>query len=448
MVGCFQSIIKSAENWQNADPRRDFLSAEWVNLEQQGMTVFVPTMVVITQELTSKDQLYGAGAELRTIAESTADYLRLYVDLDEKIKKEKVELQQWHDANPDLDLEMYRGLEWNDSARDDGWEDYVYHVYHSLQNIPSEEATRATIAPEVQILIPKFWAHTQALTRAWFGFRKDLCQYDDQKNQSTSTLISDVCKLMTKAKMQPDNYDEWYSYMKTWLDDFASIRIQWQREIPSEAISVGSSGQGDVGDAISPAEPNPELSGQGDAPDAISGASSGSRTKEEQEAWDRIKGISVPVQTTVGQKMTPTHRFEQWLDAEVKTMRRSFATVGFSHTEQHSQSSAGTSQEIRSFTGDAYKKGPSPNVAWVSKTARKLETYARRVVQYCILSSTGNDEQLAPLQKANIQTILNKYVDILAELTWTPCFISIEFLRIACRSEIDATVLTDADAGS
>ena len=67
------------------------------------------------------------------------------------------------------------------------------------------------------------------------------------------------------------------------------------------------------------------------------------------------------------------------------------------------------------------------------------------MVQYCILSSTGNDEKLAPLQSEDIQTILNKYAHILAELTWTPCFIPIEFLRIACRSELDETVLTDTD---
>ena len=203
LVSCLNSMLKTADGCHDADPRRDFLTAQWVELEQQGENHFVPTMVVITQALQSNDEIYGKALELRTVAETTADYLGLYIELQEKIEKKDAELAQWSQTNPKLDVARYLGYEWEDTRRIDGWDNFVYYEYHMLQRAVPDEQTRDAMALELQTLIPKFWALTQAIVRAWWEFRADLVQYEDQQNQATSTSIGTVCKLMIKHKSSP-----------------------------------------------------------------------------------------------------------------------------------------------------------------------------------------------------------------------------------------------------
>jgi hypothetical protein len=157
LVNCLDVILKSSEHWQDRDPRRDFLSTEWINLEQHGLTLFVPPLAVIVEELTSKNQMHAARAELQIVADNTADLLRLYVSLVEKIETDKAQLAEWLAANRDLPFYNYRGLAWDDPERNDGWPNLIYHSYQSLTTgIGPDETTRDAILPAVQELIPKF----------------------------------------------------------------------------------------------------------------------------------------------------------------------------------------------------------------------------------------------------------------------------------------------------
>ena len=110
----------------------------------------------------------------------------------------------------------YRGLEWTDTDRNDRWPDYDYHCYQSLKSgMDSDATTLAGELPVVREMVSQFWAHAQALGRAWYTFPDGLYSCDDEWNQSISTLVNDVCQLLTTAKMQPSDYEPWYKFLKT-----------------------------------------------------------------------------------------------------------------------------------------------------------------------------------------------------------------------------------------
>ena len=66
-------------------------------------------------------------------------------------------------------------------------------------------------------------------------------------------------------------------------------------------------------------------------------------------------------------------------------------------------------------------------------------------MQFCLLASSGLEDQLAPLRQANIQTMLVKYKRLVDGASWTSCFLPSDFLEIACRAELRPSCLT-ADA--
>ncbi len=56
-------MVKMAErsrDWTDADPLNDFASTLWLNLEQQGDSVYVAPTVTIAQDLTDPQQMVGA----------------------------------------------------------------------------------------------------------------------------------------------------------------------------------------------------------------------------------------------------------------------------------------------------------------------------------------------------------------------------------------------------
>ena len=247
-------------------------------------------------------------------------------------------------------FERYSGLTWTDSDRNDGWPDWENHQYQVLvSGLGSDETTSTAELPVVKELIPQFWAHTQALAKAWYTFTDGLHSHDDEWNQSVSTLIHSVCQLARAANMLPEDYEPWYKFLKVWIDNFTAARLQRMkdREVPAEVISVGSAGQGNAGGVSPLAEPSSALSGQGDASEEISGASSGSMSeeqkaqqREQQEAWARIHGTPPPKESTAGVVKKVTHRYEQWLEGELKANRGKLDPGDLPPTDQYFQSDA------------------------------------------------------------------------------------------------------------
>ncbi len=86
--------------------------------------------------------------------------------------------------------------------------------------------------------------------------------------------------------------------------------------------------------------------------------------------------------------------------------------------------------------------GPAPNEAWVKSSTMKFQIYVRGVVQFCLLASSGLEDQLAPLRQANIQTIRIKYKRLRSDASWTSSFLPSECLDLACSAEIRHWVLT------
>ncbi len=116
-------------------------------------------------------------------------------------------------------------------------------------------------------------------------------------------------------------------------------------------------------------------------------------------------------------------------------------------SEKYCKSDAAKRGEKQSFTGStADAKGPAPNEAWVTMSKMKFQIYVRRVVQFCLLASSGLEDQLAPLRQANIQTMLAKYKRLVDGALWASCLLPVDFLEVACRAELLPTCLsTDAE---
>ncbi len=310
-------------------------------MEQQGDTAFAATQVVVVEDLTSKDQMHSARATLQIVADNTADHLRLLIKLNEQIGQAEGKLEQWLRANGKKDwcvFENYSGLAWEDPNRNDGWPDWEYHQYQVLKSgLGSDQTTSTAEIPVVKELVPQFWAHTQALAKAWYTFPDGLYSHDDEWNQSVSALVHSVCQLTRAANMLPPDYEPWYKFMKAWIEDFAATRIKRMatRESPAEVISAGSAGQGDAGGVIPTANPSPALSGQGDSSGVIPGDSTGSMSEEQKtqkreqlEAWARIYGTPPPQESTAGVVTKETHRFEQWLEGQLQANRDKLAQQG------------------------------------------------------------------------------------------------------------------------
>ena len=156
--------------------------------------------------------------------------------------------------------------------------DYEYHEYQTIQSgLNAEQGTKAWELPQVNALVPQFWAHAQVVAKSWYTFTNGLHSHDDEWNQTVSKQIHNVCQMMKTAKMLPSDYEQWYGFMKAWIDDIAATRINLlaSREVSGEVISTGSAGQGDAGGVIPIADPSPTLSSQGDSSGVIPGDSTG-----------------------------------------------------------------------------------------------------------------------------------------------------------------------------
>ncbi len=301
-----------------------------------------------------------------------------------------------------------------------------------------------------------------------------------------SSQIHDVCQMIKTAgeddaALIPSDYEPWYTFMKGWIDDFKRTRtsvLATRKEeaaaarsnadaaaATSSSSTAGTAGQSEVVGAIPTAEPSSAVPGQSDATvgDISTGASPGSmsadlqqfrdqniRDREQREAWARIYGVSPPESSTTVTRRT--HRYEQWLERQLKANRETLAqNSDFVTNENYFKSEADKTEKNQSSgTCSVDSKGPVPNEAWLTMTGAgwtnaadcRFHTYVRRAVQFCLLASTGLEDQLAPLRQANIQTMLAKYKTVVDLSSWSLCFLPVDFLEVACRAELLPTCLS------
>ncbi len=124
LVGCLGNISEKSNNWTNAEPARDFQSAEWTNLEQQGETLFVAEKVQIAQDLVAVSQMSGDRDELVEIAQSTEDHIESLLRVKEKLETYERDLVQWMQKNERhnwYSAESHHGHNWDRDQRTDGW---------------------------------------------------------------------------------------------------------------------------------------------------------------------------------------------------------------------------------------------------------------------------------------------------------------------------------------
>ncbi len=235
-----------------------------------------------------------------------------------------------------------------------------------------------------------------------------------------------------------DDYIPWYAYMKGWILDFSATRLKLirARETPADAMSSGGAGNGEAAGEMPTAEPSTALPGAG-GPSASSGSEKTEQQIEIELARARIFGVPPPAASADVVKKE-THRFAQWLEKQQQEYKAKLEQdCAFPLTKEYFESDAEKQKGNQSFTGTSDDTaGPSPNEAWITRSKRKFEIYARRVVQFYLLSISGLEEQLAPLRQANIQTILSKYKSLLSDSGWGQRFLPSAFLELACRSEI------------
>ena len=143
----------------------------------------------------------------------------------------------------------YKGLEWSNSDRTDGWPDYEYHQFQTIQSgINAETGTLDWEMTQVNRLVPQFWAYAQVLSKSWFLFTSGLHEHDDEWNQTVSKQIHDVCLMMKTADLLPVDYTEWYAFVKGWIDDFKKTRTKLlaTRDVPAGVSPAGAAGQSDA----------------------------------------------------------------------------------------------------------------------------------------------------------------------------------------------------------
>ena len=375
-------------------------------------------MVSLAEDLTSPDQMRGARAALQEFANDTADHLALLIQTTEQLKSHKLAMEKWMTENEKhvwFTLENYVGLLWSNTDRTDGWPNYEYHEYQTIQSaMNSEEDTIKWEMTQVRRLIPQFWAYAQVLSRAWYLYTDGLHESEDELNQTVSKQIHDVCQMIKtageeNADLVPVDYLDWYAFMKGWIEDFKRTRtsvLETRAEADAAAatIAAGTEGQSEVVGAIPAAEPSSAVPSQSDATvgDIPAGASDDSmpkelqdfrdqkrREREQNEAWARIHGVSPPEDSTKVKKST--HRFEQWLERQLKANRETLAQSGdFALNENYFKSDADKAENNQSFGGSS-SRGLVPNEAWyvmkngphswISGAEWKFHIYVRRVVQ-------------------------------------------------------------------
>ncbi len=94
LAACMDKISTKSANWTNAEDGH-FLSAEWINLEQQGDTLFVAETVQIDPDLLTVSQMSGERDELVEVAQSTADHIESLLRVKEKIETYERDLAKW-----------------------------------------------------------------------------------------------------------------------------------------------------------------------------------------------------------------------------------------------------------------------------------------------------------------------------------------------------------------
>ncbi len=63
LQSCMEMLMAASKAWKNTDPKFDFASTAWVNLEQQAESVFKVPEVKIAEDLTDPQQMFGARAQ-------------------------------------------------------------------------------------------------------------------------------------------------------------------------------------------------------------------------------------------------------------------------------------------------------------------------------------------------------------------------------------------------
>ncbi len=127
-------------------------------------------------------------------------------------------------------LDNYVGLLWSNTDRMDGWPDYEYHEYQTIQSaMNSEESTIEWELTQARRLIPQFWAYAQVLSKAWYIYPDGLHESEDELNQTMGKQIHDVCQMIKTAGEQyaelvPVDYQAWHAFMKGWIEDFKKPR--------------------------------------------------------------------------------------------------------------------------------------------------------------------------------------------------------------------------------
>ncbi len=155
-----------------------------------------------------------------------------------------------------------------------------------------------------------------------------------------SKQIHAVCQMIETADQKPADYNEWVAFMKGWVDDFKTTRtiLLKRREDAVGVIPAADAEQSEVAGVIPTTEPSSATSKQDQTTMGETSASSSSapmseelqafreqkkQEREKLEAWARIFGISPPETSTTVERST--HRFEQWLERQLKVNRETLA---------------------------------------------------------------------------------------------------------------------------
>ena len=102
----------------------------------------------------------GARDSLIEIGLKTADHLELLLRVVDQIDVYNREMAAWKRVNESkqwYSMQNYRGLNWENTDRDDLWPNWEYHQYQTIQaGLNSEQGTYEWEFPIVKRLVPQF----------------------------------------------------------------------------------------------------------------------------------------------------------------------------------------------------------------------------------------------------------------------------------------------------
>ncbi len=275
--------------------------------------------------------------------------------------------------------------------------------------------------------------------------------------------IEAIMKIVRNTRFVSVDFEEWDAWFQRILPDFTEWRVQVlatdaraaavtaaaeeeERRVAAadeeRVVAASSTNKMPTGTSqgssagVSPAG-GP---GTGETPGVSSGASldQGADAAEDRafaaeqaEARARIFGVAPEIQTAP--TMPKKTRHEMAMDKKINEMAASLGELEL-----------GTASSEPKASMELHSSFPmTPDEAWVIRTGGKFEIYARRVVQFAIICSTGCrfDEKVAYLRRAPLPKVLEKYKSIIMNLGWHTMFLPGFFMKsVKGRSRFSANI--------